>query len=186
MHEILILDIAGVPLEWRSPRRTAAYYATGSVAWTLGDPCVVMTGGWQRSGQRSRMAIHPIVAIDGPARGWRLLEAQPNLSNQALFARDRQLCAYCGSRFGLSGLSRDHVMPLSKGGLDIWTNVVTACIGCNHRKAARTPEQAGMPLLYVPYAPSHHEALLLAGRRILADQLDYLMLGIGPDSRLRC
>ena len=41
-------------------------------------------------------------------------------------------------------------------------------------KDARTPEQAGMPLLAVPYAPSHAEALIMANRRILADQMAFL------------
>ena len=43
-------------------------------------------------------------------------------------------------------------------------NLVTACAECNGRKAARTPEEARMPLLYLPYVPSRFEDFLLAGR----------------------
>ena len=54
-------------------------------------------------------------------------------------------------------------------------NVVTACRACNHRKSSRTPEQAGMALLYTPYVPSLWEDFILRNRRILADQMEFLM-----------
>jgi hypothetical protein len=54
-------------------------------------------------------------------------------------------------------------------------NVVTACRSCNHRKGNRTPEQAHMPLLYAPYVPSLWEDFILRNRRILADQMEFLM-----------
>ena len=53
-------------------------------------------------------------------------------------------------------------MPVSKGGRDIWENVVAACFHCNSRKGNRTPQQAGMPLLAVPYRPSWVEHLILS------------------------
>ena len=46
-------------------------------------------------------------------------------------------------------------------------------------------EQARMPLLYVPYVPSQHEAFILRNRRILADQMEFLMAGVPAGSRLR-
>ena len=67
---------------------------------------------------------------------------RPSLTNSMLFARDRQLCAYCGKRFLVRDLSRDHVVPVSRGGRDSWTNTVTACRSCNTRKGGRSPEQA--------------------------------------------
>ena len=46
-------------------------------------------------------------------------------------------------------------MPSSaRGGRWSWTNLVSACAACNGRKADRTPEEAGMPLVYLPYVPS--------------------------------
>lgn len=47
------------------------------------------------------------------------------------------LCAYCRKTNGTKRLERDHVIPISKGGLDEPENVVPACRRCNARKAAR-------------------------------------------------
>jgi 5-methylcytosine-specific restriction endonuclease McrA len=84
----------------------------------------------------------------------------------------------------LRDLSRDHVVPVSRGGTDTWTNAVTACRGCNTQKGGRSPEQARMPLLYVPYVPNRHEHFILRNRRILADQMEYLLAGVPRTSRL--
>lgn len=69
-------------------------------------------------------------------------------------------------------------------GRDGWMNVVTACRACNHRKSDRTPEQAHMPLLYAPYVPSLWEDFILRNRRILADQMEFLMAHVPKSSRL--
>nr|WP_231365840.1 MULTISPECIES: HNH endonuclease [unclassified Thioalkalivibrio] len=99
----------------------------------------------------------------------------PPLSNRLLFARDRHTCLYCGSRYSESRLTRDHIVPRCQGGPDTWTNVATACIRCNSDlKGGRTPEQAGLKLIALPFAPNTAEALILANRRILADQNAYL------------
>jgi len=62
--------------------------------------------------------------------------------------------------------------------------VVTACKSCNHRKGNRTPEQAHMGLLYAPYVPSLWEDFILRNRRILADQMEFLMSHLPKTSRL--
>ena len=139
-------------------------------------------GGYQRNGERSCIATKSILAIKGSVNGWRL--HTPGLTNVLLFARDRQLCAYCGISYRLRELSCDHIVPVSKGGKDIWTNVVTACRNCNMRKANRTPEEARMPLLYIPYVPNRHEHFILRNRNILADQMEYLLSGVPKTSRL--
>jgi 5-methylcytosine-specific restriction endonuclease McrA len=111
------------------------------------------------------------------------MEPAPALNNNALFARDRFLCMYCGQGFHKPQLTRDHVMPVSKGGRDVWENVVSACLPCNVRKGGRTPQQAHMPLLAVPYRPSWVEHLILTNRNILSDQMDFLVSHLPRDRR---
>jgi 5-methylcytosine-specific restriction endonuclease McrA len=66
-----------------------------------------------------------------------------------ILARDKHTCGYCGGRAD----TYDHVLPRSRGGGDLWINLVAACGPCNWSKADRTPEEAGMKLLWEPYRP---------------------------------
>ena len=75
--------------------------------------------------------------------------------------------------------------PLSQGGQDRWGNVVTACKRCNNHKAGRTPEQAGMELLAIPFCPTHAEYVYLQGRQILNDQMEFLLAHFPRNSVLR-
>ena len=171
---LLSLDAHGRILDWMSWQDAACLYARDAVAWTLGDPCLTVHGGTSRAtGSQSLLDLHPIVAARGHARA-HALDPTPALTNTALFARDQHLCLYCGQDYARPHLTRDHVMPLSRGGRDIWENVVTACFHCNSRKGGRTPQQASMPLLAVPYRPSWIEHLILSNRHILADQMAFL------------
>ena len=182
--EVLQLDVSGRPQAWISSREAAVIYATGGVGWTLGAPFCVLRGGLQRrTGLQSRIEVHAIVAVKGcvPSRAWR---QAPALSNPKLFARDRQLCAYCGDRFAWDDLTREHIVPTSRGGGDTWMNCITACRACNTRKADRLPEEAGLVLHYLPYVPSLHEDMILRGRRILADQMEFLLASVPRSSRL--
>ena len=182
--DVLQLDVSGRPQAWISTRDAAVLYACDSVAWTLGDACRVMRGGIQRStGLQSRIEVHPIIAVRGvvPSRAWRTV---PTLSNPKLFVRDRNVCAYCGGRFAFEDLTREHIVPVSRGGQDSWMNCITACKACNGHKGSRLPEEAHMTLLYLPYVPSLHEDMILRGRRILADQMEFLLASVPRTSRL--
>jgi len=181
---LLSLDAHGRVLDWITWQDASCLYARDAVAWTLGDPCLHIHGGTNRlSGLRSGLDLHPIIAARGHARS-RAIDPTPNLTNAALFARDAHICLYCGQHGHRPVLTRDHVMPLSKGGLDVWENVVTACFHCNSRKSDRTPQQAGMPLLAVPFRPSWIEHLILSNRNILADQMAFLKAQLPKRSRL--
>ncbi|HEX7326717.1 MAG TPA: HNH endonuclease [Rhodanobacteraceae bacterium] len=172
---VLSLDAGGRILDWISWQDAACLYVRDAVAWTLGDPCLTIHGGYrQDSGCQSLLHVHPIIASRGHCHAG-AVDPSPSLSNAALFARDRYLCLYCGRRCSRNELTRDHVMPLSHGGLDIWENVVSACLACNLQKGGRTPQQAGMPLLAIPYKPSWVEHLILSNRNILADQMEFLV-----------
>ncbi|MEV5283486.1 MULTISPECIES: HNH endonuclease [unclassified Streptomyces] len=79
-------------------------------------------------------------------------------SRRGVLIRDQHRCAYCGRR----ATTVDHVVPRAQGGRDAWLNTVASCAEDNHRKADRTPQEAGMPLLRQPFVPSPADAMLLA------------------------
>jgi 5-methylcytosine-specific restriction endonuclease McrA len=77
-------------------------------------------------------------------------------SRAGVLSRDRHTCAYCG-RYATTV---DHVLPQSRGGASSWLNAVAACASCNHRKANRTPAEAGLRLHVTPYAPTRAQLAL--------------------------
>jgi 5-methylcytosine-specific restriction endonuclease McrA len=75
------------------------------------------------------------------------------LTRRNLMLRDGHQCQYCAKRPPLRDLNIDHILPRSRGGMDTWENLVTACRVCNLRKGWRTPDEAGMRLLHAPVRP---------------------------------
>jgi hypothetical protein len=177
-QQVLRTDAAGTPLEWIDFREAVRIYYLGQVTYSYGSVLYEIHGGYNaHTRRRSVIEVNSIVATRGDSHA--LFKARshyvPPLNNQTLFARDAHLCMYCGDQFPARGLSRDHINPLSKGGRDSWNNVVTACKRCNNRKAGQTPEQAGMELLAVPFTPTHAEYIYLQGKRVLTDQMEFLL-----------
>ena len=181
---VLALDISGIPRQWIGFEDAVTYHAKKSVAWSMGEVVAKYRGGFQRNGELSCIETTSIIAIKGhgfdPYKHGKVA-----LTNRTLFGRDRHICAYCGKHFvSHNNLSRDHILPKSRGGKNEWMNVVTACKDCNSNKGSKTLKEARMELLYVPYVPNHFENMILQNRNILVDQMDYLMSGIPKHSRL--
>ena len=176
-HQVLRTDVSGMPLEWVGYQDAVRLYHLEQVAYTCGSLLYRIRGGVSAStGRRSMIEVNSIIATLGRNHALTRLRGEyvPPLNNPALFRRDSGLCLYCGESFRSLDLSRDHVTPIIQGGQDVWNNVVTACRRCNNHKAGRTPEQAGMQLLAVPFTPTHAEYIYLQGRRVLADQMEFL------------
>jgi len=176
-HQVLRTDVSGMPLEWVGYQDAVRLYHLEQVAYTCGTLLYRVHGGiCAKTGRRSFIEVNSIIATLGHNRALSKFRDRyvPPLNNPALFKRDSHVCLYCGETFNHRELSRDHVTPVIQGGQDIWNNVVTACRRCNNHKAGRTPEQAAMQLLAVPFIPTHAEYIYLQGRRVLADQMEFL------------
>lgn len=183
---ILALDSAGTPTRWIDLEAAAHYYAKDLVAFELGETQFVIRGGISAlTGERSTIHANSIIGIRGRDFMVRNFNRIPSVTRKALFKRDRYFCAYCGSVFKESELEMEHVHPESRGGPTTWENLVSACRHCNARKDNQTPEEAHMPLLYLPYRPSRWESFILHNRTILADQMEFLMAHVPKSSRLR-
>ena len=168
---ILRLNKAGIPQEWVNAETAAKLYCQDKVLFELGDDAILLRGGHNRLGEQSQLLLSSIIACEGKITD---LSGKIALNNRYLFRRDNFLCLYCGEQFSPRQLTRDHIVPRSRGGKDSWTNVATACARCNRVKGARTPEEASMPLLAVPFRPNLYERFYLMNRRILADQMAFL------------
>ena len=182
--KVLKLSAQGLPQSWISLEQAVIHYAAQEVRWEMGREIAVFHGGHNAlTGVQSVITINSIIGTKG-VPSINPFHLKPGLTNHKLFARDRNICAYCGEHFIEEELTREHIIPFAQDGIDTWMNVVTACRACNHRKSHRTPEQAKMPLLYTPYVPSLWEDFILRNRRILADQMEFLMAHVPKSSRL--
>lgn len=177
-QQVLRTDVSGMPLEWIDYRDAVRLYHTEQVAYACGMPMYTVHGGiCSKTGLRSVIEVNSIIATVGHQPGYQEKRDNyiPPLNNKTLFRRDANVCMYCGSRFMSRDLTRDHITPISKGGGDIWQNVVTACRRCNNHKGGLAPDQAGMQLIAVPFVPTYAEYIYLKGRRVLADQMEFLI-----------
>ena len=144
MDRILVLDASWLP--------------HAVVQWTK-VVCLL----WQEKAEvveaGGRLVRSPSVELELPTivrlRRWapyRRRRLRPNRRN--VLRRDDFTCQYCGRQLPASKLNLDHVVPRARGGGSGWENLVTACLRDNHRKACRTPAEAGMRLLRAPGAPA--------------------------------
>jgi hypothetical protein len=184
---VLACDRAGNPSAWLNNEMAVHLVATDRVLAPLGEHARVIYGGVNAaSGRRSSIELSSILLTNARVRQhrWERHYEAP-LTNRALFARDGYLCLYCGRVFRPGELTRDHIVPVSRGGDNCWTNVATACRSCNQRKNNRTPEQWGHLLLAVPFAPNWAEFLYLKNsRKIVVDQMDFLKARFRQNSPL--
>ncbi|KPC58706.1 HNH endonuclease [Streptomyces chattanoogensis] len=150
MRETLVLNASFEPLSTVSLRR--------AVVLVMQDKAVVENA---HPGLRIRAASVdvPVPRVIRLSRYVRVpFRRRAPWSRRGVLVRDQHRCAYCGRR----ATTVDHVMPRAQGGADSWLNTVASCAEDNHRKADRTPEQAGMRLLRKPFEPTPADALLSA------------------------
>lgn len=185
-HRVLVLDSGGYPKSWISKRDAIIHHAKDQVSWELGEEDqTVFTGGVNRiSGNLSTLSTLPIISIKNDTSGAKRMGRIPALDNQTLFRRDAWRCAYCGKHFKEYQLTRDHIHPVSRGGPDVWMNVITACKRCNNIKDDYMLDEIGWDILYEPYVPNHVESLFYKNLNILPCQTRYLETFIKEESRV--
>jgi 5-methylcytosine-specific restriction endonuclease McrA len=86
-------------------------------------------------------------------------------SRWSVMVRDNHACAYCGK----DASTIDHIVPVSRGGRSTYENTVAACLACNARKGAHTPQEVHMRLLVTPRTPTYAEVMKLPVLDVLQD-----------------
>lgn len=177
---VLALDSSGAPSRWVTWQDAIVAKCKNLVAWELGAE-TIYHGGHNNQGEQSTISVPTIISLKGYSKGKR--RTAP-LTNRNLFGRDRNCCCYCGNKFPVDKLTREHIIPVSRGGGNTWMNVVAACKSCNCAKDDKLLSEWGRELLYVPYIPDRTEHLILANRKILVDQMDFLLNHLPKNSRM--
>jgi len=172
---ILAVDRAYTPDRWIDAQTAINLISRGAVQNSFGKTALTLRGGMNaHTGKQSVMEVGSILVIDTKSFLVQDFGYAP-LERELLFNRDMHICAYCGDSYKTRDLEMEHVTPECQEGPTSWENLVTSCHWCNQKKGGRTPEQAGMELLYYPYRPSRFEWLILRNRNILGDQMKFLL-----------
>jgi len=171
---ILKLNASGLPICLIDQASAVNLLMRGKIIWSIGGIAVTLHGGMSRKeGEVSVLRVPSIISVRDRSDIWN--STQPmRAARQVIYGRDEGLCMYCGDPVGARGFELDHIVPKSRGGPDTYTNLVCSCRGCNARKGDKTLEEAGMKLLAVPYTPNPAARLILSGRAVIADQMEYL------------
>lgn len=85
------------------------------------------------------MRVPKVIAL----RVYQHVSADPKFCRRSILLRDRFRCQYCGHQFRADELTFDHVIPRSAGGKTEWTNILSACVGCNTAKRNSLPNYSG-------------------------------------------
>ena len=149
MQKVLVLNFDYSPLNVTSLQRGFILVDSGKaeIIKSADNPIVTFTKTYVRP-----VIIRLLKYINYRSKGIRV-------NRHRVFKRDNHQCLYCGSQ---KELTIDHVQPRSRGGRNTWTNLVTCCSKCNHKKGNKTPEEANMKLRKKPYEPTfvnEHESL---------------------------
>jgi len=111
--------------------------------------------------ERTEMAIPAVVVLKAYVRSpWKVNYFNAP-SKRNVLVRDGFTCAYCSRKLTMNSVTKDHIVPMSRGGKDLLSNIVACCIDCNSRKADQTPDEAGMPLRRQPRVLSDLEKMEL-------------------------
>ena len=99
------------------------------------------------------MRLPSVIAL----RDYVRLDRRPAFTRFNVFLRDSFQCQYCGGGFASEDLTFDHLVPRSRGGRTLWSNVVTACQSCNLLKGNRTLAECRMHPLRPVVQPTPYQ-----------------------------
>ena len=157
-----VLNASFEPLSIVSGRRALVLVLKGRATVLVEHPTYSVGSEKNRYALPTQILLNTMVKV-GPHK-------PVQLTQRNLFTRDFFICQYCfRHRLELKEgerLTRDHIIPQSLGGQDIWTNVVTACNRCNHKKANKRLSDCGMTLKTKPRTPSRIEIWSARGAKM--------------------
>jgi 5-methylcytosine-specific restriction endonuclease McrA len=173
MSQVLLLNASYEPLLVITDRRAVSLLMRGRVE-AASEETIEMRSVSRTLRIPTVLRLRYYVNVPQRGRHW---------SRRGVLERDRYTCGYCGVRLGdkyrgrtlnRQDLTIDHVLPVSRGGKNTWSNTICACAACNHRKGDRMPHEVSMKLLWEPKMP--RTTYLVASGEVPADWRIYLEL----------
>jgi 5-methylcytosine-specific restriction endonuclease McrA len=149
MSDTLVLDTLGFPVAFVSWQRAV------NLQWQ--DRAVVVTEDAKRvlRSPSFEMGMPRVIKLRNHIS--RKLRLKVPMTRRNIAIRDSSSCQYCGVVLETAEYTIDHVLPRTRGGSSIWTNLVLACAQCNKRKSDRTLQEAALALRRKPMEPNQFD-----------------------------
>jgi 5-methylcytosine-specific restriction endonuclease McrA len=159
----VVLNATYEPISIVSSKRALLLILEGKATVVEEHPSLVVRS------MKFTLKVPIMVALKEFVRARRQYKATATLTRKNLFLRDNNTCQYCARHAGelknSEFLTRDHVIPESRGGKSTWTNLVTACSTCNSKKSNHNLSDVDMTLLRKPVAPSSFDLWIKLNER---------------------
>jgi 5-methylcytosine-specific restriction endonuclease McrA len=151
----VVLNATYEPITIVSSKRALLMFLEGKAIIVEEHPDLVVRS------PRQTFPVPLMIALKHYIKGRRVFKTKALLTQRNLFTRDEYTCQYCGKSRGelrrSEFLTRDHIIPTSRGGKDIWTNVVTCCSTCNNKKSDSYVHEVNFTLIKTPTEPTVFE-----------------------------
>ncbi len=159
----LVLNVTFEPIGVVSGRR-AVVLALGEKVDVLAESATIIHSAQTHIALPSVLRLRYYVSVP--------YQRSTPVTRRSVFVRDNSQCQYCGD----SAESIDHVVPRSRGGRHIWTNVVACCRRCNTNKANLLLHETNLRLRSTPRPPAKLAWIRVAAGRVPAAWDQYLNL----------
>ena len=148
--DTLVLNADGLPVSYIP---LSAVQWREAILYMYHDKCNVLEwyDDWMVHSASWETKVPAVIMLKEYLRNTRTVR----FSKSNVYLRDQYSCCYCGDDLNRREATLDHVLPVSRGGKTVWTNIVTACAPCNTRKGNKTGPQ--WRPAYKPYEPGYYE-----------------------------
>lgn len=146
-RKVLVLNQAYMPMEVISWEQAVADLCIGNSEIIDYYDDILLHSGYDRDGNHRVIMQCPSVIrnIKAPVSKSIMVKTLP-MTKRNILERDKFKCCYCDKSLNLETMTKDHVYPISRGGLDDWCNVRASCVSCNNTKDSYTLSELGWTL----------------------------------------